>query len=171
MTDIKIAPPGPLRAGDFAIVAGQGFLSDGVSLAEDGSRWTHVLSVLDGDHYIDPVWPTIVERSGIIVKDSTHFTVRVDALTALERTQITKYLRATVGQHYGLTALAWAGLTILCPPLRKVHDPVKTAGRVCSTTLAWAYWLAGRDTYAKLRVDCDPEAVTPAMLARVWGAK
>lgn len=172
-----------MRAGDFRICRGYSgsVTSDLVGVFEK-SNWVHVQSAIDEHHYLDPVWPYILSVTGELTSDPDHWLIQPD-LTDFERAMIGNFLAQNAGQHYGFWAFLWAGLTVAVPFLRRIHNPIRKAGRVCSTTLAWAYFYTGSVTYMKLfnhSFDVtpgavnyiphlpNPEAVTPAMLATAW---
>lgn len=152
-------------AGDFVLVKGHGLWSDIIEYVEH-SEYTHVLSFIDSESYIDPIWPVINRVYGPVPADSAHYYVSPD-LTDDERYRIGTELLKFVGQHYSVSAFLWCGATILFPFLKRFGDPILVVGEVCSTALAHAYKKAG--VYAKLKVgDTPTDDVTPVMLAEAW---
>lgn len=147
------------------MVRGVGISAWAIDLVEK-SEWCHVISALDEDHYLDPVFPVIESRSGEMGSDVQHWYVSPD-INEAQRNYVVMNLNKYVGKPYSLLELAITGLSIFIPSLRK--HAIRRVGVVCSTALAWSYFNAG--CFDALKVgDVSPDSVTPALLARAWGA-
>lgn len=158
-----------MKAGDFLVIKGHSdnLVEDVIALGEH-SDFVHVEAATGFDTFLNPVWPYILEQQGELATSVPNQYLIEPDLTIGEQDKITRELRKFIGKHYGVAAFIWAGLCVLFPLLRYLHDPVKSAGYVCSTAVAWAYFNAG--CYEKLRVgNQSPESVSPADLARAWG--